>query len=306
MTITPRPAVRADMQQRLDAYETAEGPLLGLNADSRASLIEQLVESVRRNQFVEYLTAADLSDSAVDPADPDRFDPLRAAALLHRRGEDDEAFWMLFLFIHFGKNRQVGYRYARALYGSLGVGPAWTWAQVVDNILGLQSWLDANAAALAATIGGYSNHRKYESLTQIGDVVDSYVRWVGDPPLHRPLFDQALADAGNDPEVAFAALYKSMRAVHRFGRIARFDYLSMAGKLGLADIQPDKAYFQDSSGPRRGAALLFTPHDAKTPAKQLERQAAGLRDYLAVPFDVIEDALCNWQKSPDRFMPFRG
>jgi hypothetical protein len=306
MTITPRPAVRANLQRRLDAFERAEGPLPGLNADSRASLLEQLVDSVRRNQFVEYLTTANLSGSALDPTDSDRFDPLRAAALLHRRGEDDEAFWMLFLFIHFGKHRRSGYGYARALYGSLGNGHAWTWTRIVDDLPGFQSWLDVNADALAATIGGYGNHRKYESITHLGDVVASYVRWVGTPPLHRPLFDQALVDAGNDPELAFAALYKSMRAVHRFGRIARFDYLSMAGKLGLADIQPDKAYFQDSSGPRRGAVLLFTPHDANTPASKLEEHAAQLRDYLAVPADVIEDALCNWQKTPDRFTPFRG
>ena len=213
---------------------------------------------------------------------------------------------MLFLFIYFGKNRRSGYGYARALYGSLGVGPLWTWARIVDDLTGFQDWFEANVDTFVATVGGYGNHRKYESLTQVGEVVTSYIHWVGDPPQHRPLFDQALTNAGNDPERAFAALYRSMQAVYRFGRIARFDYLNMAGKLGLADIQPDKAYFQNSSGPRQGAVLLFTPDNAKTPAKQLECKAAQLRDYLAVPFDVIEDALCNWQKSPDRFTPFRG
>jgi hypothetical protein len=31
-----------------------------------------------------------------------------------------------------------------------------------------------------------------------------------------------------------------------------------------------------------------------------------LREELDVGFDVIEDALCNWQKSPAEFKPFRG
>jgi Alpha-glutamyl/putrescinyl thymine pyrophosphorylase clade 3 len=38
----------------------------------------------------------------------------------------------------------------------------------------------------------------------------------------------------------------------------------------------------------------------------LEDSAAALGHCLDVTFDVLEDALCNWQKSPARFKPFRG
>ena len=33
---------------------------------------------------------------------------------------------------------------------------------------------------------------------------------------------------------------------------------------------------------------------------------AKIEDSLGVGYDVLEDALCNWQKSPSVFMPFRG
>ena len=38
----------------------------------------------------------------------------------------------------------------------------------------------------------------------------------------------------------------------------------------------------------------------------LEAALTPLRAELNVGFDVLEDALCNWQKSPDEFKPFRG
>ncbi len=306
MTLIPRRVVHAALQRRLQAFESNVGCLAGLTVDRRASLIEQFVDSVRRNQFIEYLTIADLSGAALDATNANRFDPLRAAVLLHRRGEEDEALWMLFLFIHFGKHRRTGYGYARAIYGGLGEGAPWTWARISSDLPGFRRWLQARAAIISSMAGAFGNHRKYESLSGVGEVVASYVQWVGNPPLHQVLFDRILGDGANDPEIAFATLFKSMIAVHRFGRIARFDYLSMAGKIGLVDIRPDKAYLQGSSGPRKGAAMLFTPHDLSTSCSELERHVAVLRDYLDVPFDVIEDALCNWQKSPDNFRPFRG
>lgn len=305
MTAPTRRGVRTDLRRRLDAYEATEGTPPGLTPDRRDSLIEQLVDSVRRNQFVDYLTRAELSDSVTDPSDPAHFDPLRAAVVYHRRGNDDEAFWMLFLFVHFGKSRRRGYEYARAFYGRLG-GQPWTWTEVTENLSSLQTWLDNHTEDIKLTGGGFGNHRKREGVGGIGAVVASYVDWVGSPPVHRSRIDSLVTSAGNDPCRAFALLYDSMRAIYRFGRIACFDYLAMAGKLGLADVHPDKAYFQGSSGPRKGAALLFRGADVPTPATALEAEAAKLRDYLNQPFDVIEDALCNWQKSPDRFKPFRG
>jgi hypothetical protein len=38
----------------------------------------------------------------------------------------------------------------------------------------------------------------------------------------------------------------------------------------------------------------------------LDSWAAELGNYLNVGMQAMEDAMCNWQKSPERFTPFRG
>jgi hypothetical protein len=299
---------------RLHAYEAENGPLPGLTPTRRASLVGQLVDSSRSNIYVEYLCAAGLSPQAADPLDVYWFNPLKAAIVRHREGEDDEAFWMIFLLTHLGRHRRARWRYVREIYGALGSGEPWSWQRVVGDVDEFRDWLDAHRSQLSdpSLPHGFGNHRKYESLAGwteagTGSVVASYIAWVGEPPQHRARFNEAIAAAGGDPEVAFDVLYRSMVAVHRFGRLARFDYLSMIGKVGLADIHPGKAYLQNSTGPLKGAQLLFQPAgQPKLTAAALEDKAAALRGHLGVTFDVLEDALCNWQKSPAEFKRFRG
>jgi hypothetical protein len=297
-----------------DAYEAAEGPLPGFTPARRTNLIRQLAESSRLSMYVEHLRTISLSPQAADPSDIWWFNPIKAAIIRRREGEDDEAFWMIFLLTHFGKHRRAGWRYVREVYGALGSDEPWTWQRVSADVIGFRNWLDAHRRQLSdpSVSHGFGNHRKYESLAGwtgagTGSVVASYVAWVGDPPEHRVPFDGATASAENDPQVAFDVLYKSMVAVCRFGRLARFDYLTMIGRIGLADIHAGKAYLEGSTGPLKGARQLFQrAGEPNLTAAALEAKAAGLRAYLGVTFDVLEDALCNWQKSPTEFRRFRG
>ena len=98
-----------------------------------------------------------------------------------------------------------------------------------------------------------------------------------------------------------------MSAVASFGRTAKFDYLTMIGKLDLAPITPSSAYLHGSTGPKIGAQLLFfgDKHSQCT-LKSLEGRLKELDNELLVGMQVLEDALCNWQKSPMSFKPFRG
>lgn len=297
-----------------DAYESAEGPLPGFSPSRRASLIWQLVDSSRVSMYVEHLRTASLSQQAANASNAWWFNPIKAAIIRHREGEVDEAFWIIFLLTHFGRNRRAGWRYVREVYGALGTGEPWSWPRVSADVTEFRDWLDANRQNLddPTRPHGFGNHRKYESIAGwtgagTGSVVASYVAWVGDPPEHRIRFGAAIAAAGNDPQAAFDILYKSMAAVHRFGRLARFDYLTMIGRIRLADIHAGKAYLEGSTGPLRGARLLFQPAGgAALTVAALEAKAAALCAYLGVTFDVFEDAVCNWQKSPAEFNRFRG
>ena len=38
----------------------------------------------------------------------------------------------------------------------------------------------------------------------------------------------------------------------------------------------------------------------------LDRWLVELNNELKVGMQVLEDSLCNWQKSPEKFKPFRG
>jgi hypothetical protein len=107
--------------------------------------------------------------------------------------------------------------------------------------------------------------------------------------------------------MAFDDLYQSMKAVKRFGRTARFDYLAMVGKVGLAPIEPGSAYLENSTGPITGARLLFGGRKtAELSPRELNQQLVELNTELNVGMQVLEDALCNWQKSPNQLKRFRG
>lgn len=277
--------------------------------DCSEALQEQILESIHRVKYVEAIRRRPISPRRADPND-ELFDPLKAAILHQRSDNVEEAFWLIFLFVHFGKSTRGGWRYLREVYGRLGEGRRWDWINTSNDPVGFRTWLRAHQATVQrpGVPGGFGNHRKHESLNAdspkgTGAAVESYVRWVGPPRTHEQLIAQATNESANDPQGTFDFLYNSMDAVLRFGRLARFDYLTMLGKLGLANIIPGRPHLDGSSGPLKGAALLFGGNQT---AKALDAKVVQLNEELHVGMQVLEDALCNWQKSPDKFVPFRG
>lgn len=271
--------------------------------------MEQLLESIHRVEYVSVIRTRQLSERRADPND-DLFDPLMAATLQQRQGNIEEAFWLVFLSVHFGKHARAGWRYAREVYGRLGEGGRWDWANTSADPRGFRKWLDAHQDHIEreGIPRGFGNHRKYQSLdarsaTGTGSAVETYVRWVNPPRSHLQLMAEAVQRAGGDRRVAFDDLYRSMEAVRTFGRMARFDYLTMVGKLGLAPIEPGSTYMQGATGPLAGARLLF---GGEHNSAELDRWLVELDDLLHVGMQVLEDAICNWQKSPGIFRPFRG
>ncbi len=226
-----------ELARQLDAallsHARKQRPLPGIREPAaREALLEQLLESIHRVRYVSIIRTRKLSERSADPND-ELFDPLKAALLHQSQGHIDEAFWLVFLFVHFGKHAKAGWRYAREVYGRLGAGNRWDWASTSADPAGLREWLDKHQGELkrAGSPHGFGNHRKYESLAAYsnngtGAVVESYVRWVGPPRTHQELIEDAGRKTGGDPRQAFDYLYQSMRAVRRFGRTARFDYLT--------------------------------------------------------------------------------
>jgi hypothetical protein len=303
------------ISKRLKSFETKVHLLPGIeNEDARRTFIFQIIESIRRTRFVQQVAQRPIAETRKNPA-TEYFDPIRAAILYKQTGDIDEASWLVFLFVHFGKNAKSDYRLIADVYGKLGQGGTWTWAKVTKDPLAFRHWLDKNQQNLktsANTHRGFGNHRKYQSLdawkpTGTGEAVHTYTTWVTDSGGHGKLFASALEFANGDSEKAFARLYTEMNAVRSFGRTAKFDYLAMIGKLGLTAIRPDSVHFDGATGPLAGARLLFTGKlKSKGSSKELESLSDSLASSLQVDKQVIEDSLCNWQKSPTDPVRFRG
>ncbi len=265
--------------------------------DRRDALLRHLVASVQGTSRVEAISSQRIREERRDP-NSERFDPIRAAVLHWRDGDFDEAFWLVFLSVQFGRHQRSGWEYARQIYGRLGSGDRWDWSTTSSNPSEFRRWLGTHRSALKATGGAFGNHRKFESLDAFsqhgtGQTVEDYVRWVRPPRTHAELITAAYARADH-PQRAFDRLYQSMGDIARFGRTARFDYLSRAARLGFARIEPGSVYLAGSTGPLRGARRLLGGDEGPS---ALDGLLAELGRDLGVRMDELEDALCNWQKA---------
>ncbi len=295
---------------KLTAYEQALGKLPGLAGPGRADvLVAQIVDSLRRIEFAHYLRDGAHAPARMDPSSS-LFDPLRAAVLHHRKGKLDEAWWLVFLGTHFGKHSEDGWRLVRDVYGRLDQGGVWNWSAVSSNPIAFRQWLAANMATLRGADGTtrrFSNHRQYESLKHTGQTFSSYVGWIAPPKTPSDLVRSIHQDHGQNPHAVFDQLYKSSSQIYRFGRLGKFDFLTMLGKLGMAPVEPGSPYLAGATGPLRGARLLFGGStQSKLPPKILDEKASELGQYLAIGSQALEDSLCNWQKSPEKYVLFRG
>lgn len=305
------PKLAAHLEQQLANYRLLGEALPGIPSHAeRTALVAQMVDSVARVNYVKTIATRDVAPSRSNPKNAHMFDPLRAAIQHIRDGNTDEAFWLIFLFVHCGKNLTKGYGLLRMVYGAFNDQFVWTWDKFSADPKLFSLWLHQHLDELTKQRKNFpfGNHRKYESLKHLDVTLASYADWVGPSRSHRKLLDAAKAEAGTDPKELFDYLYYSMDAVYRFGRTGKFDYLTMVGKIGLENIDPPSAYMIHGTGPVRGARLLFSgavDNDTLS-RKKLDELSIDLDKALGVGMQVIEDSLCNWQKSPAQYLLFRG
>ena len=295
----------------LRQYENEVAPLPGIaQPEARETLIEQMISSLRR---IEYLRA--FRDRPIVPARMDShspfFDPLKGAYYLGLRGHRDEAVWMTFVATHFGKHVDDGWKLAANVMGSFGNGPVWTAHHYGGHADAFSTMLARHQGDLSdPTISGrFSNHRQYQSknATIIAQVFATYHHWQFAQGGFDGLIRQVHRSVGQSPTATFQALYQSMKPVYGFGRLGNFDFLTMLGKLDLAPIEPDSVHLSGATGPLRGARLLLHGNaEAHGSPKQQEALIDALDGYLEVGKQVLEDSLCNWQKSPTEYLYFRG
>jgi hypothetical protein len=302
-----RQKVAEKLEAELAAFSAGERHLPGIaDLPARRSLAMQMVASLRRLDYTEKVRNRPISPGRANPENA-LFDPERAAMLHAREGRVDEAFWLIFLATHFGKHPAQGWERLRDVYSGLGTG-IWTWDRTSGDPAAFRLWLRENEHRIG---GGFGNHRKYETLRSgspngTAAVIESYINWVGPARSHAKFVGELVRTGGNHPHVIFGHFYNSMN-VRRFGRLAKFEFLALIGRLDLAPIAPGSAYLKGATGPLEGARLLFGgDRHARIAESTLEDGLRELDAKLQVGMQVMEDSICNWQKSPARFVHFRG
>jgi hypothetical protein len=110
MALRPSDVSRANaLDAILLKFDSDVESLLGIrSAIARGVLVEQMIESLRRVEFVHFVRDGKIDPRRADPSS-DLFDPIRAAAFRIRKGEFDEACWLVFLATHFGKHVKYGW-----------------------------------------------------------------------------------------------------------------------------------------------------------------------------------------------------
>ena len=302
--------VYKQLSESVNCFEEEVKILVGItHQENRHTFISQIVESLRRVKYFQHIRDTKMSETQTTYSE--NFDPLKAATYYFQSGNLDEAFWLVFLATHFGKNKRTGWKLARDIYWALGEGYSWNWQIVSQNPQLITEWLTINYNNLKndGVARYFGNHRKYETLKpganrSTSKVIESYINWIGETRSHEVFLNSFKA---NDRKLLFREIYNSMSSVVSFARTGKFDYLTTLSNLSIAPIIPDSAYLIGSTGPLKGARLLFegSVQSSTSPAK-LEISTNKLDEYLNVGMQVLEDSLCNWQKSPREFIPFRG
>ncbi|EEW24990.1 alpha-glutamyl/putrescinyl thymine pyrophosphorylase clade 3 protein [Rhodobacter ferrooxidans] len=298
---------------RIGQVDAQFGPLSGIaTAQRRLCWAHQIVSSLRRISYTDTLLMRGVDPARCDPHSG-IFDPVRGALHLQRHGQLDEAVWLTFILTHFGKHAADEWKLAGNVYGTFGAGPVWTFTHYSADPNAFESMLTANSGRLAdANVSGsFSNHRKFQSKKPqaIAKTFRTYYAWQTEFGGFRERMIATHASVGQEPRAAFDALYNSMKGVFGFGggRLGRFDFLTMLGKLQLAPITPGSVYLDKATGPLAGARLLFFgDREHHITGRALESRIDALDEVFGVGKQVIEDSLCNWQKSPDVYEYFRG
>lgn len=302
------------LESALLAFSRDIHPLPGISRnESRQTLVLQFLASIHRVEYIRAIQERPINPNRTNPRHS-LFDPLKAAILLQRAGEIEEACWLIFLVTHFGRHRNSKWQLVQNIYGAPSLPAPWGWKRISKDPDGISRWLSKDYENLkqANKLGYFGNHRKYETLNpdsenSTGLVIASYVNWVLQYGSHSQLFSQAALNSKDNPRKMFRYLYEQMN-VHRFGRTAKFDYLTMLGKLHLAPIVADSGYLAKSTGPMKGAKLLLggTIQSTRPSVAELEKQIIKLAEVLQIGMQEMEDALCNWQKNPNEFIHFIG
>lgn len=301
------------LEIKINTYNSQNGNVLSgiLDPIKKHVFIKQLIDSIRRVGYVQTVRSRTISPERANPHST-LFDPIKGACYLFQQGNIDEANWLIFLSTHFGIDQKKGWEITKNLYSKLGQNGnnIWSWQDVTTNSKAFLTWLENNSLQIKGN-AKFGNHRRYQSISAIsnagtGATISSYINLIGKS--HSSFFSDIIKDSPA-PKILFNRLYKIYkREIKGFSRLGTFDFICMLGKCGILNVDPDTPYLKGSSGPLIGAQMLYNLHGKQGTAAALENYLINFEAHLQLNFgmQVLEDALCNWQKNPTQYIYFNG
>lgn len=113
--------------------------------------------------------------------------------------------------------------------------------------------------------------------------------------------------------VSFDEVYCRSHKIPNFGRMAAFDFTSSLCKCELKVKEPESMYLKNSTGPLVGLGYFLKMANGKniTKANKVKFGNELLEWFLKnsdifMVAQVLEDSICNWQKSPKSYMRYFG
>lgn len=211
-----------------------------------------------------------------------------SAIVAQKQGGDlEEATWLAFLTVAIGgRGGQDPWRAVRFTYSGFGLHPL-RWSAVRDDQQPIIESITRSNWTRAELMFG--NHRKFESPERLVKTLVTYAEAVREHGSQRAW----LAESHLGDPARFSRLMADLGAVSRFGRLARYDFLTLLWSLDLFDLVPDGVHLDGATGPLRGARRVF---GSSLAIGELERETVELASELRVTYPALEDALCNWQK----------
>ena len=207
--------------------------------------------------------------------------------------------WILYLAIYFGKSNQSGWElFNRATFDR---------KKSIMLFQDIQKDLDKYFRYLASFDFfegcSYSNHRKFTAKRLTGEkgVFESMEYFAEN-------INQYSFEHRND----FHSIYKTAQKIPNFGRLAAFDFASSLVKCGFDIAEPESMYGENSTGPLNAISLLLRLTNGDSSQKAKLQLCSDLMEWfqknsnIFMVGQVLEDAVCNWQKNSSTYIGYKG
>lgn len=116
----------------------------------------------------------------------------------------------------------------------------------------------------------------------------------------------------NNDQIEFHEMYKRANQIPNFGRLASFDFSSSLVKCGFSIQEPQSMYARNSTGPLQALGFLLRLTDSDTAIQAQKNLSDDLVEWfnqnsnIFMVGQVLEDAICNWQKNPKKYIHYTG